>query len=107
MSVFGYKIIHTTLIVYGTTILFDILYVMYTCLCAGFSLYKAGNSGLSFFLCTVWDSLIHHIASTSLFRAGRSRNVIGETQEWVGGGEAMGNENHDLGPDKRIKGDEV
>lgn len=57
-----------------------------------------GRQQWTLFLCTVWDSLIHHIAFMSLPRTGLSRE--GEINETGGGcmlegGQAMEDVKHD------------
>lgn len=80
---FGYKTIHT-FIVYGTTILFNILCAS-THLWAGFPIVQ-GRQQWTLFLCTVWDSLTHHIAFMSLPRRGLSRERGKKMTQRVGWG---------------------
>lgn len=105
MSVFGYKTIHNFhCLWYNNSIWYTVCQYMST----SWFLIVQGRQQWTGFLCTVWDSLIHHIASMSLHRTGLSRE--GELNET--GGIGLGSTSNGkcktwLGVDERTKGGEV
>lgn len=81
MSVFGYKTIHNFHCLWYNN---SIWYTVCQYMSMSWFLIVQGRQQWTLFLCTVWDSLIHHIALMSLLRTGLSRE--GEINETKGVG---------------------